>query len=174
MPTAWMEVETNSEMLILKKKAVLGPDEDDKTVVTLMTWGEKIREDLRHREILFSKFKSIGTSIKSAATTASKARERLDKERTVFGKATLRASYMSSNRDDAQQVTKETAQFMSESNEEVCSIPNQTHWTSVDNRRTQWYEVELRRWRLFKKLESEAIACETHDGNGVDKRGCNI
>ena len=85
MPTACMEVETNSEILIPKKKAVLGPD-NDKTVVILVTWETEITEDLRHRVILFAKMNLVGTSTKSVATPAAKAQERLDKERTLFNK----------------------------------------------------------------------------------------
>ena len=72
-------------------------------------------------------------STKSVATPAVKVQEwipqmfaRFDKERTsYFRSATRRASYMSSSCDDAQNVTEEKARSMSESSEEVCSIPNE-------------------------------------------------
>ena len=132
MQWAWTESQL-SEKLILKKKAVLGPDDDGKTVVILsrLIFQEiEVRTDLRHRETLFAEMKKlVGTSTKSVVIPAARAQERFDKERTLFRRVTMRASYMSSNRDDAQQVTEEKARFLSESNEEVCSIPNQTQIT---------------------------------------------
>ena len=83
----------------------------------------RIETDLGHREISLAKMKLIGASTELVTTPAMKVQEGLDEERALFGRATVRAS---SNCDDAQQATEERARFMSESNEELCSILNRT------------------------------------------------
>ena len=86
----------------IKKKAVLGPgnDNDDKTVAIpshpddeTETHSEshsqmKIETDLRHRETVLAKMKLVGENTKPAATSAVKAQERLDKETSLFSRAT--------------------------------------------------------------------------------------
>ena len=67
-----------SEKMILKKKAVLDPDDDGKTVVILsrlVFWGIEIRADPRQREILRAKMKLDGANTKSEATPAVKVQE---------------------------------------------------------------------------------------------------
>ena len=83
----------------------------------------RIETDLGHREISLAKMKLIGASTKLITTPVMKVQEGLDEERALFRRATVRAS---SNCDDAQQAAEERARFMSESNEELCSILNQT------------------------------------------------
>ena len=126
MQLAWTESRLN-ENLFLKKKAVLGPDNgDDKTVTILhrlLTWvclsesrnQFEIEADPRHRGILLAQMKLDGASTKSVATPAVKVQKwtpqmltKLDKDRAaLFRSATMRASYMSINRVDVQQATKE-------------------------------------------------------------------
>ena len=97
MQLAWTESPLK-EKLILKRKAILGPDGDDKTVKILyrsVTWvclsearsQIEIEADPRHREILLAHMKLDGANAKSVATLAVKVQEwtrqmltRLDKE----------------------------------------------------------------------------------------------
>ena len=74
-----------------------------------------------------------GAITKSVATTAVKMQEwtpqmlpKLDKDRALlFRSATMKASYMSINRVDVQQATKEIARFMSEPNEQAWNMLKQ-------------------------------------------------
>ena len=71
---------------------------------------------------MLAKITLIGANTELVTPPAMEVQERLDEERILFRRATVRAS---NTCDHAQQVTEEKARFMSESNEEVCSIPNQ-------------------------------------------------
>ena len=138
---AWTESRVD-EKPILKEEAVFGlGDGDDKTVtivILLVTWvclsesrnQIEIEADPRHREILLAQMKLDGANTKSVATPAVKVQEwtpqmltKLDKDRaSFFRSATMRASYMSINRVDVQQATKEFARFMSEPNERAWNM----------------------------------------------------
>ena len=110
----WTESRLN-EKLIFKRKAILGPDDDDKTVTILNRLATWVRQsesrnqiekgtDPRHREILLAQMNLDGANTKSVATPAMKVQERipqmrpkLDKDRaSLFRSATMRASQMSS------------------------------------------------------------------------------
>ena len=135
MQLAWIESRLN-ERLILKRRATLGPGGgDDKTVTVLnrlVTWvcpsgsrNQIEKADPRHREILLAQMNLDGANAKSVTTPAVKIHEwtpqmltKIDKERTsTFRSATMRASYMSINCVDVQQVVKEVARFMAEPTE---------------------------------------------------------
>ena len=108
MHVTWTASRLN-EKVILKKKAVLDPDDrDDKTVVILnrlVNWVSlsesrnhiEIEADPRHREILLAKLKLDGANTGSVATPAVKVQERtprvltkLEKERpSLFRSATM-------------------------------------------------------------------------------------
>ena len=135
MQLAWIESRLN-QGLIPKKRAILGPDDDDKTVrilTRLVTWvclsGSRsqieIEADPRHREILFAQMNLDGVNVKSVTTPAVKIHmwtpqilTKIDMDRTsTFRSVTMRASYMSINRVDVQQAVKEVARFIAEPNE---------------------------------------------------------
>ena len=89
MSTAWMEVDTNNEKMILMKNT----DGDDRTVTVLSRlamWKSEIRVD--SRQILVAKMNLDGASTMSAANTAAKAQEKLDKETPMFRRATMGVS----------------------------------------------------------------------------------
>ena len=136
MQLAWIESRLN-EGLILKRRAILGPDDgDDKTVTILNRLvtsvclsGSRsqieIEADPRHREILLAQMNLDGANVKSVTTPAVKIQEwtlqmltKIDRDRaSTFRSATMRASYMSINRVDVQQAVNEVARFMAEPNE---------------------------------------------------------
>ena len=138
---AWLEMRLEDK-LILKRRALLGPDDgDDKTVTILnrlVTWvvlpGSRnqieIEADPRHREILMAQMKLDGDNVKSAVTPSIKIQEwtpqmlkPLDKDRaSIFRSATMRASCLAINRVDLQQSSKEIARFMAEPNEGAWSM----------------------------------------------------
>ena len=119
MQLAWIESRLN-EGLILKRRAIVGPDDgDDKTVTILnrlVTWvclsGSRsqieIEADPRHREILLAQMNLDGANVKSVTTPAVKIQEwtpqmltKIDRDRTsTFRSATMRACYVSINRVD--------------------------------------------------------------------------
>ena len=123
MQLAWIESRLN-EGLILKRRAILGPDDgDDKTVTILNRLvtsvclpGSRsqieIEADPRHREISLAQMNLDGANAKSVTTPAVKMQEwtlqmlmKIDRDRaSTFRSATMRASYMSINRVDVQQV----------------------------------------------------------------------
>ena len=118
----WIESRLK-EGLIIKRRAILGPEDgDDKTVTILnrlLTWVSlygsrnqvEIEADPRHRKILLAQMNLDGSNVKSVTTPAVKVPEwtpqtltQLDKDRTsMFRSATMRASYMSVKRVDVQQ-----------------------------------------------------------------------
>ena len=130
------------EKLVLKRNAILGPDDgDDKTVTILnrlVTWvclsvsrnQIEISADPRHREILLAQMMLDGANAKSVATLAVNVQEwtpqmltKLDRERAAwFRSAAMGVSCMSVTRVDVQQATREIARFMSEPNEGTCSM----------------------------------------------------
>ena len=115
-----------NEGLILKRRAIPGPDDGDDKAVTilnrLLTWvclsGSRnqieIEADPRHREILLAQMNLDGANAKSVTTPAVMIQEwtpqmltKIDRDRTsTFRSATMRASYMSINRVDVQQAVK--------------------------------------------------------------------
>ena len=121
MQLEWRESRLN-EGLIIKRRAIPGPDDgDDKTVTILnrlVTWvclsGSRnqieIEADPRHREILLAQMNLDGANVKSVTTPAVKIQEwtpqmltNINRDRTsTFRSATMRASYMSINRVDVQ------------------------------------------------------------------------
>ena len=125
MQLAWIESRLN-EGFILKRCAIRGPnDGDDKTVTILsrlVTWGclsgsrnqIEIEADPRHRGILLAQMNLDGANAKSVMTPAMKMQEwtpqmftKIDKDRaSTLRSATMRASYMSINRVDVQQVAR--------------------------------------------------------------------
>ena len=70
MPTAWMEVETNNEKMILMKNT-----DDDNRTVTVLSRLAMCRPEIRvdSRQILVAKMNSDGANTMSAANTATKA-----------------------------------------------------------------------------------------------------
>ena len=119
MSTAWMEVETNNEKMILMKNT----DGDDRSVTVLSRlamWKSEIRVD--SRQILVAKMNLDGASTMSAANTAAKAQEKLDKETAMFRRATMGVSYISSDCANVQRAMDEMSRTMLESSEGACSI----------------------------------------------------
>ena len=127
MRLAWAETRVNGK-LILKRRAILGPDDgDDKTVTILnrlVTWvflsgsrnQKEIEADPRHREILLAQMNLDGANVKLVVTLVVKVQEwtpqmltKLDKDRaSTFGSATMRASRVDK---------KEVARFRTEQSE---------------------------------------------------------
>ena len=123
MPIAWMEFDVWTEYQLnekqdLRKKAVPDGNDEDKVVAIpshqdeeIETHSEfrrqiKIEMDRSLREILLGKMEVICGSTELLTTPAMKVQERLDKDRTLFRRATMRASFVFYNRANVQQVTK--------------------------------------------------------------------
>ena len=126
------------EGLILKRRAILGPDDsDDKTVTILnrlVTWicfsGSRatrlrLKPTRAIERSLLAQTNLDGTNVKSVTTPAMKMQEwtpqmltKIDKDRaSTFKCAAMRASFMSINRVHVQLAVKEVACLMAEPSE---------------------------------------------------------
>ena len=83
-------------------------------------WKSEIRVD--SRQILVAKMNLDGASTMSAANTAAKAQEKLDKETSLFRRATMGVSYISSDCANVQRAMDEMSRTLLESSEGACSI----------------------------------------------------
>ena len=118
MHTAWMEVETNNEKMILRKNT----DGDDRTFTVLSRlamWKSEIRVD--SRQILGANM-NLRASTMLVADTAAKAQEKLDNETAMFRRATIGVSYMSSDCANVQRAMDEMSRTQLESSDGACSI----------------------------------------------------